>query len=313
VLWGGWLLATAAIYSVMSGVIHPYYTNALAPPIAVLTGVGSVLLWRRRERLAARLTLAAMLGATGVWAFALLDRTPNWHPWLRYAVLVAAVGAGIVVVVRGARLKRRAAGALAATALFAALAAPAAFTLNAIATVQTGTNPVAGPASASQSAFGGTRAMPSGATSGAGAMPTGAPGGADGAGVGGVRFTGGGGGSLTAALANRLEQNASRYRWVAATSSAQTAASIELSTGTWVMAIGGFTGSDNATTLAQFKRLVAGGKIHYYVSGGGGGPGAMKGNAQSVSSQIESWVSKHFTSITVGGTTVYDLTQTTSS
>jgi hypothetical protein len=42
------------------------------------------------------------------------------------------------------------------------------------------------------------------------------------------------------------------------------------------MAIGGFSGSDPAITLARFEQLVAEGKIHYYVAGGrGGGPGGF--------------------------------------
>ena len=87
------------------------------------------------------------------------------------------------------------------------------------------------------------------------------------------------------------------------------------------MAIGGFTGSDNAITLARFQQLVAQGKIHYYVAGGGGaggGTGATSsgasrgggpGMARGVTQTIESWVTKHFKSTTVGGMTVYDLTQ----
>jgi hypothetical protein len=71
------------------------------------------------------------------------------------------------------------------------------------------------------------------------------------------------------ALASLLDQSSSRYTWVAASSSAQTAASLELATGKPVMALGGFTGSDPAITLAKFKRLVASGRIHYYVAGGG--------------------------------------------
>ena len=36
------------------------------------------------------------------------------------------------------------------------------------------------------------------------------------------------------------------------------------------MAIGGFRGTDPAPTLAEFERLVAEHKIHYFVAGGGG-------------------------------------------
>jgi hypothetical protein len=71
-----------------------------------------------------------------------------------------------------------------------------------------------------------------------------------------------------------------------------------------VMAIGGFTGSDPAPTLAQFQRYVADGRIHYFVTGGmGGGPGGRGGD------EISSWVRSHFASTTIGGQTVYDLTQ----
>ena len=132
----------------MNGTIHPYYTNTLAPPIAVLTGVGATLLWQRRERLLARVALAAMLIATGACAFLLLDRTPSWHPWLRGVVLGLSLAAAVVLLVRGAALRRTAAGVLAAAALIAGLAGPAAFTLNAVASAQTGSNPSAGPATA---------------------------------------------------------------------------------------------------------------------------------------------------------------------
>ena len=66
-----------------------------------------------------------------------------------------------------------------------------------------------------------------------------------------------------------LTTGASGYRWAAATVGSNSAASLELSTGGEpVMAIGGFSGSDPAPTLAEFKKLVSEHKIHYFVSGG---------------------------------------------
>lgn len=47
--WGGSLLLTFATFSFMSGIFHQYYNIALAPYIAAVTGMGAVLLWRRRE------------------------------------------------------------------------------------------------------------------------------------------------------------------------------------------------------------------------------------------------------------------------
>ena len=79
-----------------------------------------------------------------------------------------------------------------------------------------------------------------------------------------------------------------------------------MNTGTAVISIGGFTGSDNAPTLAQFQQYVADGAVRYYIAGGGmgGGPGGNSGAA----SDISAWVQGHFTAQTVGGSTVYDLT-----
>ena len=69
--------------------------------------------------------------------------------------------------------------------------------------------------------------------------------------------------------------------WSAATIGSQSAAPLELQSGTAVMAIGGFSGSDAAPTLAQFKALVAAGKIHYFIGGGqGGGPGGRAAAVQ---------------------------------
>jgi len=48
--------------------------------------------------------------------------------------------------------------------------------------------------------------------------------------------------------------------------------------------------------------------VHYYVGQGRGSFGGGSG-----SSQIASWVAAHFKKLTVGGETVYDLTQPTSS
>ena len=59
-LWGGWLLVTGALFSFMDGIVHPYYTVALAPAIAALVGIAIRELWRGNKFLAPRITLAAM-------------------------------------------------------------------------------------------------------------------------------------------------------------------------------------------------------------------------------------------------------------
>jgi 4-amino-4-deoxy-L-arabinose transferase-like glycosyltransferase len=134
---------------------------------------------------------------------------------------------------------------------------------------------------------------------------TGVPGGAGGA--GGARPGGpaglGGNTQVSAALSRLLVRGAAGYRWAAATVGAESAAPLQLASGEPVMAIGGFNGTDDAPTLAEFEHMVAAGEIRYFVGanqasfGGGSGPAA----------QITAWVRAHFTAETVGGVTIYDL------
>ena len=177
-LWGGWVLVTGLVFSYMNGIIHPYYMVALAPGIAALVGIGAMALWRPRPRsgsgaLAGRIAAAAGILASAVWAYILLDRTPDWLPWLRWVVLVAGVAAAGLVLAGPAlaRLARSRRGRLALAvaplglALVAGLAGPAAYALDTVGTAHTGAIPSAGPASAG---FGGG---PGGGPGGRGGFP----------------------------------------------------------------------------------------------------------------------------------------------
>ncbi|MFG2453620.1 glycosyltransferase family 39 protein [Streptomyces sp. NPDC048512] len=147
-----------------------------------------------------------------------------------------------------------------------------------------------------------------------GNQPGGMPGG--GPGEGGMGGGGGAGGLLNGANVGSaakalLSKNAGDYTWAAAAIGSQNSASYQLATGKPVMAIGGFNGTDPSPTLAQFKKYVTDGKIHYFISGGGMGGGG--GASSSTSSRISSWVTANFKKVTVGSATFYDLTQPTSS
>jgi hypothetical protein len=127
----------------------------------------------------------------------------------------------------------------------------------------------------------------------------------------------------------------------AATPSTAASAQLALDSGTDVIGIGGFSGSDPAPTLEGFQALVAAGEVRYHVPGGaGGGPGggaaidpqqlleqlppAALEDPQLVEALesgrlpgggpgggggagIATWVEGTFTAVTVGGTAVYDL------
>jgi 4-amino-4-deoxy-L-arabinose transferase-like glycosyltransferase len=365
-MWGGWVLITGLVFSFMAGIIHPYYMVALAPGIAALVGIGATALWQARLGLAGRITAAAAVLASAVWAYVLLDRTPDWLPWLRWVTVAAGVaGAAAIIAVPYLAASREPVDALGrprrsrlalvlvpvVLALFAGLAGPAAYALDTVNSTHTGAIPSAGPSAGFGGGFGGGGAFPGGGRAGGfrhgtgtggtrggtgfggggfggqgtssgsagstGTLPGGTSGtagtpgrtGGFGGRGGGGGFGGGGGGGLggsttvSSALVKLLEQDASSYKWVAATEGSEAAAPIELATGDAVMAIGGFNGTDPWPTLAAFEAAVAKHQVHYYVGQGtesfGGGQG---------SSTIASWVAAHFKSETVGGETVYNLT-----
>jgi hypothetical protein len=257
--------------------VHPYYTVALAPAIAALVGISVVELWRRRASWFARVTLAVMLAATGVWAFVLLNRTPDWLPAVRWVVLVGSIATAVVLAVGVHRWRRVAAAVVVAAAVFG-LAGSTAFAVYNATQSHSGPGTMSGPVKAG--GFGGF----------------GGPGG-----PGGAR----GDNTELQALVSGLDN-----RWAAAGIGSMEVSDLELKTGASLMAIGGFTGGDPSPTLAQFQQYVADGQVRYFIAsdrGGPGGSGGPGGNRDGVAKDITAWVEQNFTKRDVGGTAVYDL------
>jgi len=342
-LWLGWLLLTGLTISFAQGIIHSYYTVALAPAIGALVGIGATVLWSKRDVAAARIALALGVAGTAVWSSVLLSRSAEWMPWIRYAVLALGIASALAILVAD-RLTRRVTLVVGAAALASALLGPAAYAVQTAATAHTGSLPSAGPTVAGargvgpggggpggfgggRGGFGGqppTGQAPPALGGGTGTAPTTTGGTTGGTTTGGTAgsptVTGGGAGGLLeastpgAGLTTLLETDASSYTWTAAAVGAQTAAGYQLATGLPVMSLGGFNGSDPWPTLAVFQQYVANHQVHWFIGGGngfGGGGGSHGGS--SVTSEITSWVSSHFTAQTIDGVTVYDLTAPTSS
>ncbi|MFB6698932.1 ArnT family glycosyltransferase [Streptomyces rubiginosohelvolus] len=374
--WGGALVMTAAVFSFMAGIFHQYYTVALAPYVAALVAMGVTVLWEERSAWWPRAVLAGTVLATALWAYVLLGRTPDYLPWLRWAVLAGGIAGALGLLVVGRFGGRGLAVAVVGLSCAASLAGPTAYTVNTLNSGHQGSIVTAGPSAGGfgMGGPGGGGGRPGGPGGGDGGqrggmqqppgqgqgqgqgqgnqqgnVPGGMPTRPGGTGTGtipgfgeGMRGGGGGGGGGMGGLLNGatvdteaqalLTKDADDYTWVAAAVGAQNAASYQLATGEPVMAIGGFNGSDPSPTLDRFKKYVAEGKIHYFVSGGGmgggtgggmrggtagevgggmgGGPGGM--GSSGTSSQISSWVTENFTEVTVGSATFYDLTQPTS-
>jgi 4-amino-4-deoxy-L-arabinose transferase-like glycosyltransferase len=279
VLFGGWFLVDGLVLSFMHGTIHPYYSLSIAPPVAAVFAIGVQQAWARRETLWCRVALAAMLLAAGGWGWWLLGGGAVSAPALRWAVLAATTLASVALLWSWApagRVERR----HVATALLsvALLAALGGPAAYAVATVAAPHQGI-GPA-------------------------VGPP---------GRGYTGGrtvGNPRLDALL------EATDTPWSAAIDRSMSAAGLELATGTAVMAIGGFSGSDPTPTLQEFQDDVARHRVAYYLAPRGASRGAATDDEADDSredvsprahSDILRWVRGHFHSTTVGGVTAYDL------
>jgi 4-amino-4-deoxy-L-arabinose transferase-like glycosyltransferase len=281
ILWGGWLVVTAVTFSFANGILHPYYTVALAPAIGATVGLGVTLLWRYRAQPAAATALSGTVLVTVILAAVLLGRQSQWLPWLRAAVLVVGIAAAVLLLVVG-RVKSAVAQAVGVIAVVACLAAPAAYAVATAAAPHTGAIPSVGP--------------------GRGGFPGAGPGG----GPGGLLDSPQPDATLTA----MLQADASDYTWTGAVVGSNNAAGYQLAAGAPVMAVGGFNGTDPAPTLEQFQRYVADGRIHYFLSARMMTPGMWGGGhtGSRASAEIADWVKAHFPATIVDGVTVYDLT-----
>jgi 4-amino-4-deoxy-L-arabinose transferase-like glycosyltransferase len=244
--WGVWMLVAGLVFG---------STLAMAPAVAAVAAISTRELWRGRQFASSRATLALMLVATAACDFVLLDRTPDWLPWLRWTLLLGAVVVASVLLIKRDQVGRGIV-AVCAAGLLVGLGGTAAYTIHAVAEYHGGSIPSPGLAHQLGANAGDNRALD----------------------------------ALLVGTDNR---------WAAATVGSRTADSLELTTGKSVMAIGGFSGSDNSPTAVRFQRYVADGQIRYFIRDNGDGTGAA--------GQITRWVAANFVPQRVGDVTVYDL------
>ncbi|TWP52103.1 glycosyltransferase family 39 protein [Lentzea tibetensis] len=237
-LWGGWLVVTGGVFSFMNGIIHSYYTVALAPAIAAIIGITATKLWERRAEPVAAAVLSGATALSAVQCYLLLA---TYAP----TIAIIAMALGLLAAV-GLVLSLRIAVPV---ALGAALLGPATYSVATAATPHEGAIPFAGPASG--------RGMRGGLGGGGG--------------MGGLL------GATTPSDEVVALLRSGSYRWAAATVGSNNAAGLQLASGLPVMAVGGFNGTDPAPTLEEFQELVRSGQIHYFVGasmGMGGNSGS---------------------------------------
>lgn len=262
--------------------------------------------------------LPAAVAASAAWAIVLLQRVSGSGTLYTVAEIVVGVAGTVAVLgLLAGRFTRREGliGFAALAAVVALLAGPAAYSVSAATSATNGTNPTAGPSTGG--GMGGMGGGPGGSsrTSGTGgrsmgAPPSGggsAPSGTDtrpsgsetgdsgtgsdrtGGGQAGGGQMGGGGTQVSSAMITYLKKHQDGATWLLAVATDQTASSIILESGQPVISMGGWSGSDNAMTLAKLKSLVKSGKLHYIIVSSDGG--------QGTNSEIATWVKAHGTAV----------------
>lgn len=271
IFWMLWLLIYIVIFSMTSGVIHPYYVVVMAPAVAALVGISLPFLWgayTRRKPYA--WLLPVLVGVTAATTVIILGYagTMTWLMWV-----VGLLGlAGVIGLFVNLYAPRQWLQNLAIIAALAACTlAPTVYTLATVNVAHTGSIPTAGPSSTAMR----------------------------------------GSNNETSQADSQLVQYLLEYQngatWLVAVASANESAAIQLTSGQPVMAVGGFNGSDTPLTLEQFQQLVKDGKVNYYAissHGHGGGPGG--GN-----NEITAWVKQTGTVVNYGGSdvTLYELSR----
>ncbi len=281
--WGGWLLITGLVFSFMNGTVHPYYTVALAPAIGALVGLGGAWAWRVLPDWDGRMALVLMLVLGGGWSSIMLTRNhfgPALLPW-------AVAGSALVAAALTVQGRRSWARIGIVVGIVAACAGTAGYSIATAMTPHHGTVPNAVGSVHRTSEQ--TAKLEEVVTALAGAGWTGDE-------------------ATNRDLAVLLAS--ANTPWSAATNGSQSAAVLELASGTSVMAIGGWSG-DPVPTLAQFIDDVHARKIAYYVEAGAGARYGRvihaESHTESHTREIADWVAANYRPQTVGDSLVYRL------
>ncbi|XVY15673.1 glycosyltransferase family 39 protein [Bacillus subtilis] len=251
VFWVAWLVPIAGFFSVAE-FFHHYYLIMLAPPIAALVGAGWVALvhlYRNQTGWKAWLLPGAIIATTGFELFIL--RNYNDQIGVGWSIGVGVIGVlSAIALLLFKQRQKPFSYYVSLAALLALLVMPIYWASTPLLYGGNSSLPETGPQLASMS----------------------------GKGMGMSDAT------VNEKLIKYLEENNSGAEYLFATTDSNTAAPYIIKTKKAVMAIGGYSGSDPAITLTQFKKLVKEGKVKYFLASGMGRGG---------NNDIVEWVEKN--------------------
>ena len=273
---GGAFATTAVAFSFAQGIFHPYYVSLLAPFSAALVGAGFGMVVQGERTMRVFGPLAILAGAGS--EIAVLSANPGQLEWLKLLLVLVVVTAAVVLANPGTARWRS--GTI-ATALAVLMLAPATWAVQTLGHATSSTFPAGGAATAS---FGGG--------GGAGPMMGGGP-------PGGGMF----GGNSSAVSAAVAYANAHGGGTVAVSSQQGASGSI-ISSGSNVVAIGGFSGRESQVSIQWFAQQVAAGKIRWVVPDSS--RGGMPSDGRTGSKDVMAAVAQTCKAVTTSAGTIYD-------
>lgn len=263
VVMGGWAAAAGLIFSRTQGILHPYYTAQMAPPLAAMSGVGFAAFRDLAQRTGPRrfgvLVLPFGLGVTAVSQSAILRRF-DWRHWLVPLIVSALMISALATLLIAAQRPRR--GLVSWAGLIAValspLLAPAVWTQGSLAAGVNPMLPYANPVDAPN-----VRRLDGGIT------PN-----------GGTQFAT----SDTARLVDFLRRERGGSRYLVGVPSAGVAEPIIILFGEPVMTLGGFIGNDPIIDPEELAARIDAGEIRFFLAS------SQQGRGPFGSNEAMSWV-----------------------
>lgn len=244
VLSGVWFLTSATVLAFMSGIVHPYYSLTLVPPLSCLAAVALVHFHRLRDRRSVRLALAGTLLVTMVLGFVTTVRSTADFPGGPLVVLgLWSVAIALQFLPPPTLVLRSISTGILAMAL---ILGPIVWSLNTVMSPHAGAGVVAGP-----SILGIRTDHPDRKQLGPDVPPS----------FIAVMF----GDIPEEEVVSRLRAAPARAEWSAAMVGSETAANYQLESGRSVLPIGGFDGTDPFPTLNEFQAMVDEGMVVSFV------------------------------------------------
>ena len=259
-----WLFPGLLYFSFTTGFWHTYYLATIAPPLAALVGINAMAMYEayRTEGIKSWLLVAAV-PVTGIIQVLFLYYTAEWSGSLIPLIMTGTITVTFLLAALKIRKKSGAGHStktVAIVAITVLFVAPLVWACTPLFSGNGGILPIAGPQVVSDNPGGGTGNGSSGTEAG------------------------------LSALAVFLTSHKTSETWIVAVPSSMDGTSLILETGEAVMALGGFSGSDQILSVENLTALIGDGKVRYFLTraSNGAGGGMVPGN-----NELFTWVSMH--------------------